>query len=111
MVKRNNRIPVRVTPDEKATIQSSASAIGTNVSRMLRVLGLKAKELHQLIVLIRRITARLLRLKSLSYRRQVNPDEIRSAVDGALEPLHAIEKSLQSPPGSEAHEKRKSTEP
>lgn len=109
-MKRNTRIPVRVTPDEKETIQSGASAIGTNVSRLLRVLGLKAKELHQLITLIRRLTARLLRLKSLSYRRQVEPEEIRAAVDGTLEPLQAVEAALQTPPVVEQPEPGESTE-
>ncbi len=79
-------------------IQSGATSIGTNVSCLLRILGLKAKELNQLITLIRQLTARLLRLKSLSKQHQVAPDELQSAVDGTLEPLRAVEEVLQTPP-------------
>lgn len=97
-MKRNTQILVRVTPDEKAMIQSGATSIGTNVSRLLRLLGLKAKELNQLITLIRQLTARLLRLKSLSKRRLVAADELQSAVNETLEPLRAVEEALQTPP-------------
>jgi hypothetical protein len=97
IVKRKERIPVRVTPNEKDVIHSRAQAIGTNVSRMLRLLGLRATELHQLIILVRRVTSRLMRLKSLSYRRQIHPNEIQSAIDSILEHLQQVENALQPP--------------
>jgi len=51
-----------------------------------------------------------LRLKSLSYRRQIEPEEIRAAVDSTLEPLQAVEAALQTPPVVEHPEPGESTE-
>jgi hypothetical protein len=97
-MKRNSRIPVQVTPNEKEMIQASASSMDTNSSRLLRLLGLKAKGIYQFIPLIRQLTARLLRIKSLSRQRPVPPEELQSVVDGALERVQSVEEALQVPP-------------
>jgi hypothetical protein len=103
-MKRKSQILVRVTPDEKAIIQASASSMGTNVSQLLRLLGLKANGIEQFTILIRQLTARLLRIKSLSQQRQVAPDELQSAIEGTLEALRTVEAALQPPPHPEQME-------
>ncbi len=100
-MKRKSQILVRVTPDEKAIIQASADSIGINVSRLLRVLGLKAKGLHQIVSRMRPLIAQIMRINALSKQHPVPQEELRSAIKEALQRVQSVEEALQVPPSPE----------
>jgi hypothetical protein len=98
-VKREERIFIRVTPAEKEIIESASETQGTNVSKMLRFLGLHADKFSTALKSLRELTSWLNHLKLIASSPDIEtkPEDIQAAVNNAIKPIQSLEEALSLP--------------